>query len=81
MIVALAAGSGFVTATMAMRMANKSKSHKIFWSAVNRSVQPSGKRKFACTAVRVKDVAAEEPLPNMRHATRPRTIGPIAPWN
>lgn len=29
-------------------------------------------RQFTCSAVRAKDVASQEDVPNMRHAQRPR---------
>lgn len=29
-------------------------------------------RQFTCTAIRTKDVASQEDVPNMRHAQRPR---------
>lgn len=56
-----------VHAIMALRVSSKYALHRVLWSAVGRP------RQFTCTAVRVKDVVAQEPPPNMRHAIRPRT--------
>ena len=68
-------GLGILTgANMAFRPGSTSVKRTL-WRSLNTSRRSTAGRQFTCTAIRNKDVASQDELPNLRHAQRPRETG------
>ena len=57
---------------MAVRLSAATSVSSVTRLVVKRSPRISRTRQFSCTAIRAKEVANQDELPNLRHAQRPR---------